>query len=297
MTFPITGQLANEFFIDPRDLFPGTRYGYDFNVDVVPTAIVGATAAVGQQDTVTVTYNADGEAFGFLYDGITIQADADTNDDDSATALGVAVQAAIDGAMAGIIASVSVGTNVVTVVSVAGSGAHTLADFEPEATTVVIANAVAAAGTAEVSFGMGVTQDAAFPDLIGAGHSAVREPRTVADALWGVMVQQQVNNFDNATLTLLGLPNGFLAPAPVHWQVVKRGRIIVPWVGTLPATKGAGSPVFWINGVAAAASIRGAFRDDNTNAVAVPNTEVERVITRPMGAFSGFVGINFGVAL
>lgn len=295
MPIPETGQLPNQFFIEPRDVFAGTRYAPDFNNDTVPNAQIGNVTAVGQQDTVTVTYNADGESFGFTYDGITIQADADTNDDDSATALGVAVQAAIDGAMAGIIASVSVGTNIVTVVSVAGSGAHTLADFEPEATTVVIANTVVAAGVAEVVFGMGVTQDTAFPDLINANGSAVRQPTGASDVLWGVMVQQNVNNLSAGTLLTIGLDPDTLAPGPVVWQAVKRGRIMVNWVGTLPTAKGV-QTIRWINNGSAATDGHFRSNDDGTT-VDVVNVEVEQVITRASGPFTGLVGVNFKVSL
>jgi len=293
MSFPDTGQLANESYIDPRDMFAGVRYAEDFNVDQVSTAIIGSTAEVGQVDTVTVTWVAN-DQFGFIYDGVVIVATADTDDDTSALALEVAANTALTGALAGQIASVSIGGgNILTVNSVAGTGAHTLADYEPDTTTVVIDPVTAAAGPAKVTFGMGVVQDTAFPDLIGPGTSSVRQPLSVSDALWGVMVQQQVNNQPDSALVALGLPPGYLAPAPYHWQAVTRGRITVPWVGTLPTAKGAAAPVYWINGVAASAAQRGAFRSDGTNAIAVPNTEIERIITRPQGAFSGFVGINF----
>lgn len=298
MSFPQTGQLPNEYYQDPADLFAGNRYAIDFNNDVVPSALIGNRTEVGQQDTVTVTWVAD-DQFGFVYDGVTIVATADTDDTLSAVALETAANAAIAGALAGQMLSVSAAAGVLTVVSVAGTGAHTLADYEPDLTTVAIANTVAAVDIAKVVFGMGVVQDATFPDLITSTSSAVRDPRTSVDALWGIMAAQTVSNFSSGTLTELGLDPSSLAPAPVAYQAIKRGRILVPWIGTLPVGKGT-QPVFWINDAAAPAADRGFFRTDAAGvAVAVANVEVERIITRPVAGtnITGFVGINFKVTL
>lgn len=255
-SFP-TG-LQTQYLQNPGPLAQGQIYAHDPLRDEVLQAVILNPIEVNQENTVTVTYGGDGDVFGVYIDGFALIAEADTDDDTSAAALDAAIRAYIDAYGTGLIASVEVTANVVTFAFADGL-AHTVTEFESGTTTLAVAQTVDPVSYARLNFGLGVCLDpSATFDMQGPNLRAVTGAQDGSSVLAGVLAYDHGNAMTPYEIEALGYDPAYLAPQNPY-KLVKKGSVIVPWVGTLPTAPG--SAVYWINNPATA-SHKNKFRSD-----------------------------------
>jgi hypothetical protein len=243
----------------PGAVFQGFQYAVDPRRDEYLSGLLRRVTDVAQQSTATVTYGGDGDVFGVVIDGLAITALALTDDDTSAAALVTAVQAYIDTYGVELIASVAAVANVVTVVFADGLP-HTFTALDSGTTSSVVdAEAVASATYARLTYGLGVTLDtgAGF-SVIGPNIRPIMGAASGTSSLLGVIAYDFYGQQSADAITAQGYDPAFLIPGPCY-KVIKKGSVVVPWVGTLPTA--AGSNIYWINDPATLAD-KNKFRGD-----------------------------------
>ena len=242
----------------PGAVFQGFQYAVDPRRDEYFSGLIRRVTDVAQQNTITVTYGGDGDVFGVVIDGLALVADALTNDDTSAAALDTAVQAYIDAYGVELLASVNSATNVVTLVFADGLP-HTVTALDSGTTSSVVAESVAPATYARLTYGLGVTLDTgAGYSTIGPNLRPIMGAASGTSSLLGVIAYDFYGQQSADAITAQGYDSDFLIPGPCY-KVIKKGSVVVPWVGTLPTA--AGSAVYWINDPATLAD-KNKFRSD-----------------------------------
>jgi hypothetical protein len=240
--------LQTQFLQQPGPLAQGQTYAHDPMRDEYLQGLILRPADVSQSNTVTVTYGSAGN-FGVMIDGLAIVAAAATNSDTSAANLDAAIQAYIDAYGTDLIASVDSATNVVTIVF-GDALPHTVTPLNTGTTTSIVAQVQAAVSYARLNFGLGVCLDpAATFDVQGPNLRAVVGAQSGSSVLAGVLAYSHGNAMPAYQLEALGYDPRYLAPLNPY-LLVRKGSVIVPWVGTLPTAPN--SAVYWINDPATA---------------------------------------------
>lgn len=247
-----------QFYQAPGPLFQGAVYAHDPLRDEYLQGLIRNVTDVAQQNTSTVTFGVNGDVFGLVIDGLAITALADTDDNTSAAALDAAIQAYVTAYGTDLIASSSVLANVVTVVF-GDALPHTVTALNSGTTSSVVAETVAAVSYPRLSYGLGVCLDpnATF-DETGPDLRAIVGAQSGSSVLLGVLAYDKAGQMSQYQIDALGFDQNYLAPVNPY-KVVKRGSVVVPWVGTLPSAPG--SSVYWINNPATL-SHKNKFRSD-----------------------------------
>lgn len=250
--------LQTQFYPHPGPLAQGQIYANDPVRDEYLQALILNPTQVAQENTATVTFGVNGDVFGVTIDGLSILAVADTSDDLSAAALDAAIQAYIDAYGTDLIAAVDSATNVVTF-SFGDYLDHVVAAYDSGTTSSVIAETAAAVSYARLNYGLGVCLDSSATfDTQGPGLRAVTGAQSGSSVLAGVLAYSHGNAMPASEIEALGFDPDYLAPLNPY-LLVKKGSVIVPWIGTLPTAPG--SAVYWINDPATA-SHKNKFRSD-----------------------------------
>lgn len=267
--------LQTEYYQQPGPLQQGQIYAHDPLRDEFLQALILNPDQVAQENTATVTFGVNGDVFGITIDGLSILAVASTDDATSAAALDAAIQAYIDAYGTDLIASVDSATNVVTIVF-GDYLPHTVTAFNSGTTSSVIAETVPAVSYARLNFGLGVTLDpnATF-DTQGPYLRAVVGAQDGSSVLAGVLAYDHGNAMSAYEIESLGFDPAYLAPVNPY-KLVKKGSVIVPWVGTLPTAPG--SSVYWINAPATASDLNKFRSDANGGEADLVSAFVEGVI-------------------
>lgn len=272
MAFPEDPQTS--FLNAPSEGFAGQRYAIDSN-DELLAGIVPVVANVAQQNTVQFNYNGTDDV-GIYIDSIgplfvASNTSDDQTGDDWITAYG---QALVNN---GTLASLPTnnGSGLVTLVF-ADYDAHVITEYSPATADVDIATTVAAAKSEEIVFGMGIKRSSSLLDAMTEISQPIALPSAGTDVLAGVVAYTASDNYPNGLASQVGAAQDALIPGKAY-QIIRKGRVIVPWVGTLPSK---GDAVYWINNPAASADLA-KFRADANGGEAdlVAGALVEGVIT------------------
>lgn len=257
-----------QYFYQPGALYQGLRYAHDARRDYWLSGYIRDVAPVSAVYDITVTWGADGDGIGFLFDGVTITASALTDDATSAQALQTAV-AAYAAANPDVLSDVSAVVGNAFSVTFADALAHDvpLAGFATGTSAVAQAIDTAAETYARLQYGLGVTLDpGADLSLLGPNLRAVTMAVDASSELLGVLSFEPSTMNSEFTVDAAGYDPTALLPGRAY-EVTQKGSVVMPWVGTLP-TLGAASPVFWINDPAVNDD-RGKFRSDANGGEAV----------------------------
>lgn len=274
MAFPYDPQTI--FIQGPSEAWAGHRYAANARTDETLAGIVPIVTPVPQITRAQVVYGAgDGEVFGLYIDGALYIGASDTDAEGSAqdwiTTNGATL---VNNGVLSILPTTN-GTGRLEL-TFADFVAHTVTAYSPDATDVTPITVFQAAAQSDlITFGLGVAINSNYPDLVSPTSAGVRLPNSGTDRLAGIMTYTAVNNFPPGLTTQFGAVPGYLVPG-LAYQMIRKGRVIVPIVGTMPAK---GSPVYWINNPADPTEL-GAFRADANGGEAdiVNGSIVESVI-------------------
>lgn len=252
MAFPYNAQSV--FVQTPQEAFAGQRYATDAVRDEVFGAIIPPVESVSQVTTAQTAFSTT-DVLGLFIDGGLYITTSDTSNAITAAAWITANGATlVANGILSILPTTSVG-GLITL-TFADDLPHTVTSYSPATADFTgITNTTSAASTERIVWGQGVCIDTNFPDLISETSAAVRLPASGTDALAGIMAYAATNNYPNGLSSQVGAVADSIMPG-LAMQCVRKGRMIVEIVGTMPAK---GAPVYWVNDPADPADL-GKFR-------------------------------------
>jgi hypothetical protein len=272
MAFPYTAQT--EYVRTPLEAFAGHRYATDAVRDELMSGMVVPVADVSQVTTAQVAFSTT-DVLGLYIDGALYITTSDTSDDITGDAWitdnGAALVA--NGTLS--ILPTNNGSGLLTL-TFADAEAHTVTSYSPATADFTgITNTATAASTEVIVWGQGICLDETYTDLISEHSMAIRLPASGSDVLRGVLAYTAVNNYPSGLSSQIGAGSAGVMPG-IMLQCVRKGRVIVEIVGTMPEK---GDSLFWINAPADPADL-GKFRIDANGgeADAVEGSFVEGII-------------------
>lgn len=272
MAFPTTAQTT--YVRTPQEGFAGQRYATDAVRDELMSGMVVPITDVSQVTTAQVSFNAT-DVLGLYIDGALYITTSDTSNDITGDAwiTDNGANLVANGTLS--VTPTNDGAGLITL-TFADAEAHTVTAYAPAtATFTPIANTATAASTEVIVWGQGICLDETYPDLISEHSMAIRLPASGSDLLKGVLAYTAVNNYPSGLSSQIGASSAGVMPG-IMLQVVRKGRVIVEIVGTMPAK---GDSLFWINNPADPDDL-GKFRIDANGgeADAVEGSFVEGII-------------------
>ena len=272
MTFPFDAQ--DTYVRTPQEGFAGQRYATDAVRDELMSGIVVPVTDVSQVTTAQVAFNAT-DILGLFIDSALYITTSNTSNTITADAwiTDNGANLVANGTLS--ILPTNDGAGLLTL-SFADAEAHTVTSYSPAtADFTPITNTVAAASTEEIVWGQGICLDETQTDLISEHSMAIRLPASGTDLLRGVLAYTAVNNYPSGLSSQIGASSAGVMPG-ISLQCVRKGRVIVEIVGTMPSK---GDSLFWINNPADPADL-GKFRIDANGgeADAVEGSFVEGII-------------------
>ena len=272
MAFPYTSQT--DFTQIGQEGFAGQRYASEVN-DEITSAIVVPVESVSQVTTAQTSFSTTDILGLFIDGGLYITTSNTSNAITAAAWIATNGAALVAAGILSILPTTSVG-GLVTL-TFADDQAHTVTSYSPATADFTgITNTTSAASTERIVWGQGVTLDTGNPDLISESSQPVRLPSSGTDPLRGILAYTAVNNYPSGLSSQVGAESGYVMPG-IMLQLIRKGRVIVDIVGTLPAR---GAAVYWINNPADPADL-GKFRADANGGEAdlVAGSFVEALIT------------------